>query len=100
MELLKSVGRESSRLADAYLPVSIKNNILSLHGYIHETASPVLARLGLLLGIDDKSNVKVSIVKIAGVTFVTVTIIYLGYIINVAISLSNINNINLDLNEF
>ena len=73
MEILKSVGRESSRLVDAYLPVAVKNQF----GYLHDKVAPLIGQLGQLLGID-KSNVKVSVVKIAGVTFVTFSILYLG----------------------
>ena len=73
MELIKSVGRESSRLVDTYLPVAVKNQF----GYLHHKVASLIGQLGQLLGID-KSNVKVSVVKIAGVTFVTFSILYLG----------------------
>ena len=77
MELLKSVGRESSRLADKLLPAVIKNNIVLVHDYVHGKASPLIARLGQLLGIDE-SNIKVNIVKIAGITVVTVSVLFIG----------------------
>lgn len=81
MDLLKSVGRESTRLADKLLPAVIKNNLVLAHDYVHGKASPLIARLGQLLGIDE-SNIKVSIVKIAGITFITVSVLILGSVFN------------------
>ena len=77
MELLKSVGRESSRLVDKLLPGVIKNNIVLAHDYVHGKASTLIARLARLLGIDE-SNIKLSVVKIAGITFVTVSVLFVG----------------------
>ena len=77
MELFRSVGRESSRLADNLLPAVVKSNIVLAHDYVHGKAAPLIARLGQLLGIDE-SNIKVSIAKVAGITFVTVSVLFLG----------------------
>ena len=62
MDILRSVGKESSRLAS---------------NFVHDKTGPLIARLGQLLGIDE-SNIKVTIVKIAGITVVTVSVLYLG----------------------
>ena len=77
MELLRSVGKESSRLADKLLPAVVKSNIVLASNFVHDKTGPLIARLGQLLGIDE-SNIKVTIVKIAGITVVTVSVLYLG----------------------
>ena len=77
MDPLRSVGIESTRLAEKLLPTVVKNSLNKAHVFVYGKAGPLIARLGKLMGIDE-SNIKVSILKIAGVSVVTFSVLFIG----------------------